>query len=127
MKELLWEGVFMTRRNVYAFLPVALLLLAILPGCGGGSSRTEILVSVSPSSVSLIAGATQQFTATVTGTPSTTVTWSLSGCTGSACGTIDTNGLYTAPSLIPSAATVNVVATLQSDTSKPGSIVPHAE
>jgi hypothetical protein len=115
----------MTRRNVYAFLPVALLLLAILPGCGGGSSRTEILVSVSPSSVSLIAGATQQFTATVTGTSSTTVTWSLSGCTGSACGTIDTNGLYTAPSSIPSAATVTVVATLQPDSSKTGSAMVH--
>jgi hypothetical protein len=108
----------MSRRTVYALFSVVLLLL-MLPGCGG-SSRV-ITVSVSPSSVQLIAGATQQFTATVTGTTSTAVVWSLTGCTGAACGTLDTSGLYTAPSLIPSAASVTVVATLQSDTSKTGS------
>ena len=111
----------MTRRNVYALLSIALVFLAILPGCGGGNSAPPISVSVSPGTVSLIAGATQQFTASVTGTSSTAVTWSVSGCTGTGCGTIDTNGLYTAPSLIPSATTVTVVATLQSETTKSGS------
>ena len=114
----------MTRRTVYALLLAVLLFLSILPGCGGGSAA-PISVSVSPGTASLIAGATQQFTASVTGTSSTAVTWSVSGCTGTGCGTIDTNGLYTAPSLIPSAATVNVVATLQSDTSKTGSAMVH--
>lgn len=114
----------MTRRNVCILLLVVLLSLSILPGCGGGNSAPPppvISVSVSPGTASLIAGATQQFTASVTGTSSTAVTWSVSGCTGAACGTVDTNGLYTAPSLIPSATTVTVVATLQSDTTKSGS------
>lgn len=113
----------MTRRTVYALFSVALLFLSILPGCGGSSAPAPpvISVSVSPGTASLIAGATQQFTASVTGTSSTAVTWSVSGCTGTACGTIDTNGLYTAPSLIPSATNVTVVATLQSDTTKSGS------
>ena len=42
------------------------------------------------------------------------------GMHGSGCGTIDNNGLYT-PTPVPSDATVNVVATLQSDTSRSGS------
>jgi len=110
----------MKRRNIYTLLSAAILLVSILSGCGGKNPPPLISVSVSPSTVSLIAGATQQFTATVTGTSSTAVTWSTSGCTGSACGTIDANGLYTTPTPVPSAATVTVVATLQSDTSKTG-------
>jgi hypothetical protein len=108
----------MTRRNIYTLLSAAILLISILSGCGGSGPPPHqvISVSVSPVSVSLIAGATQRFTATVTGTSPTGVTWSVSGCTGSACGAVDASGLYTAPSLIPSAVTVNVVATLQSDT-----------
>lgn len=117
------RSTFMTRRTVSALLSAVLLLL-MLPGCGGSAASSPpppvITVNVSPSSVQLIASATQQFTATVTGTTSTAVAWSLSGCTASACGTVDTNGLYTAPPLIPGAATVNVVATLQADTSKTG-------
>jgi len=110
----------MKRRNIYTLLSAAILLVSILSGCGGKNPPPLISVSVSPSTVSLIAGATQQFTATVTGTSSTAVTWSTSGCTGSACGTIEANGLYTTPTPVPSAATVTVVATLQSDTSKTG-------
>ena len=111
----------MSHRNLYTLLSAAILLISILSGCGGSPPhQTQISVSVSPGTASVIAGATQQFTARVTGTSSTAVTWSTSGCT-SACGTIDSSGLYTAPSPIPSDATVTVVATLQSDTSKTGS------
>ena len=113
----------MQRRTVYTLLSVIMLLLSILPGCGGSSAPPPpvISVSVSPSTASVIAGATQQFTATVSGTTSTAVTWNVSSCTGTTCGTIDTNGLYTAPSLIPNPITVSVVATLQSDSTKSGS------
>ena len=111
----------MTRRTVYILFSAVLLILSTLPGCGGSSTPAPPVISVSPSTASLIAGATQQFTASVTGTSSTAVTWSVSGCTGTGCGTIDNNGLYTAPSLIPSDTTVNVVATLQSDTTRSGS------
>ena len=113
----------MTRRNACTLLSAAILLMSIVSGCGSSGSPLQqvISVSVSPGTASVIAGATQQFTATVTGTSSTAVTWSVSGCTGSACGAVDATGLYTAPSLIPSPVTVNVVATLQSDTSKAGS------
>jgi outer membrane protein assembly factor BamB len=52
-------------------------------------------IDISPSSPAVKVGATQQFTATVTGLGNTAVTWSVQeGATG---GTITAGGLYTAP------------------------------
>ena len=92
-----------------------LTMLAVIAGCGSSSSEAvppQASVTVSPASVNVVAGQTQQFTATVSGSSSTAVTWSLlgTGCTGAACGTIDANGLYTAPSPIPASATITVTA-----------------
>jgi hypothetical protein len=94
----------------------------VLAGCGATTSSkvtpsptsTPISVSISPDSVSLGASETQQFTATVTNASNTAVTWSLR-CSASGCGTISASGLYTAPSLIPGAVTVDIVATSQAD------------
>jgi hypothetical protein len=82
-----------------------------------------VSVSVSPSAASVQVSATQQFTATVSNTKDTAVTWSVSGsgCTGASCGIIDGNGLYTAPAAVPSPATATVKATSHSDTSKSAS------
>ena len=79
-----------------------------------------VAVSVSPTSANVVTGKQQQFTATVTGTANTAVTWSVSGtgCNGAACGTITSAGLYTAPGTIPSPATVTVKATSQADNTK---------
>jgi hypothetical protein len=67
-----------------------------------------------------------QFTATVTGTNNTAVNWSLSGaaCTGSGnpCGTIGSNGLYTAPAVAPSPNKVTITATSQADSSGKGQL-----
>ena len=60
---------------------------------------------------------TQQFTAAVTGTSNTAVTWSLNPVTG----TIN-NGLYTAPATISSPQTVTVTATSAADTTKSSSV-----
>ena len=49
-----------------------------------------VVVTVSPDQLILVPGQTQQFTATVTGSENTDVTWTATG------GTIDTGGLYTA-------------------------------
>lgn len=53
-----------------------------------------------------------QFTATVTNAPSTTVVWRVNGASGGndTSGTIDQNGLYTAPSVAPAPNTVRVTA-----------------
>jgi len=83
----------------------------------------NIAVSVSPANPSVDAGGKQQFTATVTGTSNTAVTWSLSGtgCAGTICGSITSTGLYTAPSEAPSPNFVTVTATSAADTTKSGS------
>lgn len=105
-------------------LPCVLLILAGLTACGGGTKKKtpSVIVTLTPASVSLIAGQAQQFNATVSGTSNTSVTWSLSGsnCTGTACGTLDSSGLYKAPDLVPNNFTVNVVATSAADSSKSG-------
>ena len=59
-----------------------------------------ITVTISPTTAMVAEGGTQQFTATVTGTTNTAVTWSVDGVNGgnSTVGTVSTGGLYTAPS-----------------------------
>lgn len=96
----------------------------VIIGCGGGDSSTppaqSLSITISPSSVTLIAAATQQFTAVVRGSSNTAVAWSLSssGCSGTACGTITPTGLYTAPTPVSASMIVNVIATAMADSSK---------
>jgi len=84
------------------------------------SIMPAILVSVSPVSPNVHVGRTQQFSATVQNAVNPAVTWSVTGtgCRGSACGTVDGSGLYTAPAKLPSPATVTVTATSVEDTTK---------
>jgi len=78
-------------------------------------------VSVSPSSATVLAGATQQFTAEESGA-STAATWQVNGTTGgsAAVGTISTSGLYTAPATPPSGQKVTITAVAQSNASESG-------
>jgi hypothetical protein len=63
---------------------------------------------------------TAQFAATVSNAGNTAVTWAVTG--GNANGTIDANGLYTAPTLAPGLpATATLTATSQADVSQSGS------
>jgi hypothetical protein len=71
-----------------------------------------INVSVAPPTASLGQSQTQQFTATVTGTTNTAVTWSL---VPAGAGTITTAGLYTAPASIAASQQVTVKATSATD------------
>jgi len=70
---------------------------------------------------------TWQFFASVTGTPNTSVTWSVQsgvsgqGCAGSACGSVNNSGLYSAPGVAPSPNAISVVATSAADPSKSAS------
>jgi len=70
-------------------------------------------------------GGTQQFTATVTNTSSSAVSWQVNGVAGgnSKAGTITSTGLYTAPDVIPSPASVTISAVLQADTSISGNSI----
>jgi len=86
---------------------------------------SPVVVTVSPSSANVIVGQTQQFTAQVTGTSNTTVTWSVSGigCTGQTCGTVSQSGLYTAPATAPTPSSVSVTATSQADPTRSASSI----
>ena len=98
------------------------LACAVLLGSGCASTSkppSSISVTVSPTSANVPVNKTQQFTATVTGASNTAVTWSVVG--GASKGSIDQNGLYSAPATIPSPAQVTVTATSKADTSKSGS------
>jgi hypothetical protein len=114
-------------KNFVRVIPFVLLtlLLPVLLSCGGGSaarnpngSDPPISVAIADRYVVLGAGEAHQFTATVTGSSNTKVTWNLSGCTGDICGTISATGLYTAPAVIPIEATVTVTATTEADPAK---------
>lgn len=71
------------------------LIPVLLAGCGDSVTNPEtVSVSISPPSASLAAGASQQFTATVTGSAETGVTWTASAGEISGSGNTVT---YTAP------------------------------
>src|SRR5271156_532207 len=117
--------------TVHGLHPGALaLVIAVVIGvwgCGGGSTSSApptlpppppaslISVTVTPNSITLSPGTTQSFTAAVTGTTNTAVTWSVQESVG---GTIDSTGLYTAPQ--NSSGTFHVVATSQANSASMG-------
>jgi hypothetical protein len=78
-----------------------------------------ISVSVAPLTTSVSVGKSQQFTATVSGSSNSAVTWSVTG--GASDGTITNSGLYTAPATAPNPAQVSVRATAQADATKSAS------
>jgi len=88
-------------------------LAVINASCGGGGGDSAsntlppppIAVAISGPLGVLDTGATRQFTASVSGTSDTTVTWSITDSGG----TITAAGLYTAPAL-PGTATVKATA-----------------
>jgi YD repeat-containing protein len=77
------------------------------------------VVTISPTSGVLFPIQTQQFTATVSGTTTPSVTWSVNGIVGgnATIGTISAAGLYTAPIAVPSPPSLTVTATNTNDPS----------
>ncbi|PYU08713.1 MAG: hypothetical protein DMG34_01220 [Acidobacteria bacterium] len=87
------------------------------------ASQNPVVISISPIVASVVTSKTQPFTATVTNTTNTAVTWQVNGVTGgdSTHGTISASGLYTAPSAVPNPATLTVSAISQADPTKSAS------
>src|ERR1700722_9467978 len=114
------EGMMRSRTLLTGILTVVMLgVLSAQFGCGGTSSVSTkgdpptpppppaspaLVTAVSRVYASVEVGSTLQFMATVKNDPSNKgVMWSVkpspqANCSGAACGTIDSNGLYTAPS-----------------------------
>jgi hypothetical protein len=124
LKKARWDLFIRVRSLVGVGLALA------MGACGGGSPSapyvapvpTVSAVNVSPSTASVTLGQNQPFSATVTGTGGydSTVSWSVSGVKGGnyTHGTITDVGLYTAPNSTPSADTITVAATSNSDPTK---------
>jgi len=108
-------------RNLLRFSNV--LSALSLVGCAGPAIThnqppppSSISVVVSPSTASIRAGDTFQFSDTVSGTTNTAVTWSVSGG-ASTLGTISASGNYTAPGSLPNPNIITVRATSAADSS----------
>lgn len=89
--------------TVYGSTPVQIVVVS-------GGSGGDISISISPSSATIPSQGQQQFTAQVSGTANTAVTWSASA------GTISSTGDFTAPK-VTSNTTVTVTATSASSSS----------
>ena len=89
----------------------------------GAALQNGVTVAVTPTPVSVRVGQTRQFSATVTGTPDTSVTWGVNNVSGgnATVGMIAAGGLYLAPSTVPNPATVNVQATSVASPTSTGS------
>ena len=130
----------MTRAAIGLFF---LSIILFISACGGGSTSTStttpssVRVTVLPATVSVSDFRTQQFTATVTGSSNTTVTWEVSKPTdvnktpggSQKLGFISSTGLYVAPSGVPTkvdsqkntvTTTVTITAVSQADTTASG-------
>lgn len=104
-----------------AIVGLAALLCVSLCGCSGGGGQVSVSISgggqvslsISPSSATVQAGQSQEFTATVTGSADQSLQWYVNGVYGgnATVGTISQTGSYTAPAVPPRPNTVSVTAT----------------
>jgi hypothetical protein len=108
---------------------VLLAVAACTLGCGGGGAGSvtppsptppSIQVVVTPRTGTVFLGGTLAFSATVSNTTDTAVSWSVNGAPGGSvqAGTISADGVYTAPPDLPQGGTIQVTATSHADASK---------
>ncbi len=109
-------------------------VLLTLAGCSSGSSKSPAATTVPVPAAQVtvtVSGAAQtrtglatQFTAAVTNTSNTAVTWQVNGITGGSAstGTISAGGLYTAPATLPSPNSVTISAISSASSSVSGSL-----
>jgi hypothetical protein len=97
---------------IFSLLTLCLAGCAVSNQASQQASNQAASMSLSPGSLTLQTGHSQQFTATVTGSSNPAVAWSASG------GGISSSGLYTAPS---AAGSFTITATSVADTTKAAS------
>ncbi len=109
-------------RVKFAGIVVLSFAIGLWSGCGGGmsvgaSGATSNGVKITPTSSTIRAGDTIQFSASVTGNTNQTVAWSVNGvASGNATvGTIDSKGMYHAPASVPTPNSVSVGAVSTAD------------
>ena len=120
-------GVYKAPNSVPAPAAVTVTAVSVADPTRSGSAAITITppvtVVVTPASASVQAGlGSQAFTATVSNSANTTVTWQVSGVTGgnAVVGTISAAGLYHAPANVPAPAAVTVTAVSAADATRSG-------
>jgi photosystem II stability/assembly factor-like uncharacterized protein len=122
----------MKSARLFAFIAIALSAVFFSScgssssgGSGSGPGPAQIKVSISPGAQNLQTSATLQFSAAVSGTSNTAVSWEVGGVAGgnAAVGKISASGLYTAPAAVPNPNTVTVSATSQADSTASASVI----
>lgn len=111
LRKARWQRLFL----FFALLPA----LAALNSCGGSTAATPT-ISVTGEYGTVSVNGQVQFTATITNLSSTLVNWEVNGVIGgnlATYGSIDTNGLYTAPPTPPTNNVVVITAIAQAQTS----------
>ena len=98
--------------------------VALWVGCARGLKSVATVTVTGDKSVVAVS-LTATFSAEINGTPSTAVNWTLSSssCTGSACGSISSAGVYSAPDSLPTgkkSMVITVTATSQADAAAQG-------
>ncbi|HVS88606.1 MAG TPA: hypothetical protein VHF01_10360 [Candidatus Acidoferrum sp.] len=94
----------MRRTNI---LSISLVIILTLSACSGlskkGVGNQQVIVTVTPAAPTVNDFATQQFTAKVTGSANTAVTWQVNGVAGGsqATGFVSSAGLFVAPGAVP--------------------------
>ena len=115
-----------TARAIFLFA-LALSLAACGSVGGGGTTIApppQIAVVIAPNSSTVLLGNTLSFSATVSNTSDTSVSWSVNGISGGSpqLGTISPDGLFTAPADLPPGGKVQVTATSHADSSKSSTV-----
>ena len=115
-----------------------LMLAALGAGCAGiatvpekaasqpaSSASLPIAVNISPATASVFLGASVTFVASASNTAAPGVNWSVNDVPSgnSTMGTISANGIFTAPQMLPSPATVTLQASSVADGTKVGSAI----
>lgn len=109
--------------RVSSFIVPSLAACLLLCSCGGGGNVSQVAVTIKPTFAIATVSQTTPFTDTVTGATNTSVTWEVNNTPGGSAtiGTISATGVYTAPTQVPSPATVTVTVVSQADTTKSAS------
>jgi hypothetical protein len=99
------------------------LICGLISCGGGGGSKPVVTITVTAPSTTATVGTPLQFTATVTGTTNTAVSWEVDGVAGgsAATGTISATGSYLATTL-PNPASVTITGVSQADATKTSSV-----
>ncbi|MGC2721781.1 MAG: hypothetical protein WA209_19520 [Candidatus Acidiferrales bacterium] len=113
----------MIKRFAQSLAVLGLFVGMIACGGGGGGSKQTVTIVISAPSATAVVGTPLQFTANVTGTTDTAVTWQVNGVPGgtAATGTISASGSYLA-TVLPSPVTVTITGVSQADATKASSI-----